>query len=60
MLASVLLSRWLARLAPTDGALTPWVWMAAPLVLIAAVAIASVLPVRRALKVDPLTILRDR
>ncbi|HMJ84173.1 MAG TPA: FtsX-like permease family protein [Vicinamibacterales bacterium] len=60
MLAAVLLSRWLARLAPTDGELTPWVWIAAPLVLMAAVAIASVIPVRRALKVDPLTIMRDR
>ena len=29
MLAAVLRSRWLARLAPTDGALTPWVWIAA-------------------------------
>src|SRR5262245_16644909 len=56
---AVLLSRWLARLAPTDGALTPWVWIAAPLVLMTAVAIASVLPVRRALKVDPLTIMRN-
>jgi hypothetical protein len=60
MLVAVVLSRWLARLTPTDGALTPWVWIAAPLVLTAAVMIASVLPVRRALKVDPLTIMRDR
>jgi len=59
-LVAVVLSRWLARLAPTDGALTLWVWIAAPLVLTAAVMIASVLPVRRALKVDPLTIMRDR
>jgi len=60
MLAAALLSRWLARLAPTDGALIPWVWIAAPLVLMAAVAIASVLPVRRALKVDPLAIMHDK
>jgi hypothetical protein len=60
MPAAVVLSRWLARLAPTDGALTPWVWIAAPLVLMTAVAIASVLPVRRALMVDPLTIMRDK
>jgi ABC-type antimicrobial peptide transport system permease subunit len=35
------------------------VWLAAPLALFAAVAIASVLPARRALIVDPLTIMRD-
>jgi hypothetical protein len=41
------------------GALTVWVWLAAPLLLLGAVAIASVLPARRALMVDPLTIMRD-
>jgi putative ABC transport system permease protein len=59
MLGSVLLTRWLAKITPTDGSLTPWVWVAAPLVLIAAVLLASVLPVRRALMVDPLTIMRE-
>jgi len=59
MLGSVLLARWLARIVPTDGSSAPWVWIAAPLALLAAVIIASVLPVRRALMVDPLSIMRD-
>lgn len=59
MLGSLLVARWLARITPSAGSLTVWVWLAAPLVLIGAVAIASVLPARRALTVDPLTILRD-
>jgi ABC-type lipoprotein release transport system permease subunit len=35
-----------------------WVWLAAPLVLVGAVAIASLLPARRALTADPLAIMR--
>jgi ABC-type lipoprotein release transport system permease subunit len=52
-------TRWLARFVPNAGALTVWVWLGAPLLLLGAVAIASVLPARRALMVDPLTIMRD-
>jgi hypothetical protein len=59
MLGSLLVARWLARIAPSAGSLSVWVWLAAPLVLVGAVAIASVLPARRALMVDPLTIMRD-
>jgi predicted permease len=59
MLGSLLLTRWLARIIPNGGSLTVWVWLAGPLVLVGAVAIASVLPARRALMVDPLTIMRD-
>jgi ABC-type antimicrobial peptide transport system permease subunit len=59
MLGSLLVTRWLARITPVAGSLTVWVWLAAPLVLVGAVAIASVLPARRALMVDPLTIMRD-
>ena len=58
-LGSLLLSRMLARIAPGNGSPALWVWMAAPLLLAAAVAIASVLPARRALIVNPLTIMRD-
>jgi ABC-type lipoprotein release transport system permease subunit len=36
-----------------------WVWIAGPLVLLAAVVLASVMPARRALMADPLTIMRD-
>jgi ABC-type lipoprotein release transport system permease subunit len=36
-----------------------WVWFAGPSVLAAAVIIASVLPARRALMVDPVKLLRN-
>jgi hypothetical protein len=57
MSGSLLLSRFLAQLS--SGPPRPWIWIAAPLVLAAAVAVASVLPARRALMVDPLQIMRD-
>jgi predicted permease len=59
MLGSILVARWLARFTPGAGPSAVWVWLAAPLVLIVAVAMASALPARRALRVDPLTIMRD-
>ena len=59
MLGSLLVARWLARITPSAGSVTLWIWLAAPLVLFAAVAVASVLPARRALTVDPLAIMRD-
>jgi hypothetical protein len=59
MLGSLLVARWLARITPNAGSLTLWVWLAAPLALVGAVAIASVLPARRALTVDPLAIMRE-
>ncbi len=58
-LASVPVARWLARLTPEAGSSSAWVWLAAPLVLVLAVAIASVLPMRRALAVSPLSVMRD-
>jgi hypothetical protein len=60
MVGSLLVARWLARLVPSAGLPTVWVWLAAPLVLLGAVAIASVLPARRALAADPLMIMRDK
>ena len=59
MLASLVLSRWLARITLAAGLPALWIWLAAPLVLAIAVAIAGVLPARRASMVNPLTILRD-
>jgi ABC-type antimicrobial peptide transport system permease subunit len=56
---SLLLSRMLTRIAPNLGLPALWVWLAAPLVLAAAVAIASVLPARGALLVNPVTIMSD-
>jgi putative ABC transport system permease protein len=59
LVGSLLVTRWLARITPGAGPLPIWVWLAAPLALLGAVAIASVLPSRRALAIDPLTIMRD-
>jgi ABC-type antimicrobial peptide transport system permease subunit len=56
---SLLLSRTLAGIIPGNGSPAIWVWMAAPLLLAASVTLASVLPARRALIVNPLTIMRD-
>ena len=60
MLGSLLVARWLARITPGAGVPALWAWLAAPLVLLGAVAVASVLPARRALAVDPLMIMRDK
>jgi putative ABC transport system permease protein len=59
ILGSVFVARWLSQVTPTATAAPVWVWLAAPVVLIASVAIASVVPARRAASVDPLTIMRD-
>jgi hypothetical protein len=59
LLGSLFVSRWLARITPGAGPPPFWVWLAAPLALLGAVAIASVFPARRALGTDPLTIMRD-
>jgi predicted permease len=59
MLGSVLIGRWLSRVTPSAGTAPLWVWLAAPLLLMFSVAIASVVPARRAAAVDPLSIMRD-
>ena len=58
MLASLLVARSLAQVTPIGSALSPWIWLAAPATLAIAVMVASVLPARRALSADPLTIMR--
>ncbi len=58
-LASFLLSGTLARITPLNGSPSLWVWLAAPIVLAGAVAIASMLPTRHASLVNPLTIMGD-
>jgi ABC-type antimicrobial peptide transport system permease subunit len=59
MLGSLLLSRLLVRITPGSGLPALWVWLAAPIVLAVAVAVASMVPARRASIVNPLTIMRD-
>ncbi len=60
MLGSIVVARLLTQITPTELSLSLSVWMTAPLMLLGAVALASVLPACRALAVDPLTITRDR
>jgi ABC-type lipoprotein release transport system permease subunit len=55
---SFLLSQLLTRIASNIGSPKSWVWIAGPIVLGFAVAVAGILPARRALMVDPLRILR--
>jgi putative ABC transport system permease protein len=59
MLMSPALSRWMSGITPGGGSPALWVWVAAPLALAGVVTIASVLPARRALMTNPLTIMHD-
>jgi ABC-type antimicrobial peptide transport system permease subunit len=59
ILASFALSRLLAHITPVNSSPALWVWLVAPLLLAVGVVIASILPARRALLVNPLTIMRD-
>ena len=58
VLGSLLVSRALTRIAPAGETAGVLVWLAGPLVLLAAVAVASVLPASRALAVDPIAVTR--
>ena len=58
LVGSLFVARWLSRVTPNAGPLTVWIWLAAPIALLIAVAVASVLPARQALATDPLTIMR--
>jgi predicted lysophospholipase L1 biosynthesis ABC-type transport system permease subunit len=58
MIGAVAVTRWMAVNSAGTGHLEPWVWLAAPSVLFAAVAIASVLPMRRATTVNPVSLLQ--
>jgi ABC-type antimicrobial peptide transport system permease subunit len=59
MIGSLVVGRWISHVAHTARMPTVWVWLSVPLVLAAVLALASVLPARRALSVDPLDIMRD-
>jgi ABC-type antimicrobial peptide transport system permease subunit len=56
---SIFVARWIAQVAPTSQAPSPWIWLSAPATLTIVLAVASVFPARRALRVDPLVIMRD-
>jgi ABC-type antimicrobial peptide transport system permease subunit len=59
VLGSLVVSRWLAHITASNHSPARWVWFAAPLALGIAVVIASVLPARRALMINPLKIMRE-
>jgi len=58
MFGALLLSQLLPRVASNIESPKSWVWIAGPIVLACAVAVAGILPARRASMVDPLRILR--
>ena len=59
MLMSPALARWMSGITPGSGSPALWAWVVAPLALAGVVTIASVLPTRRALMTNPLTIMHD-
>jgi ABC-type antimicrobial peptide transport system permease subunit len=59
MAASALGAIWLRRIVPSAGAGAAWMWAVTPIVLFALVGVATIVPARRALSVDPLAIMRD-
>jgi ABC-type antimicrobial peptide transport system permease subunit len=60
LLLSRLVARWLSQISPAADPPPIWIWAAAPVALLVAVLIASVLPARLALATDPLTVMRDQ
>ncbi len=59
LVLSWIVARWLSEISPAADPPPAWIWLAAPVTLLAAVLIASVLPARIALATDPLTVMRD-
>ncbi|MGH9633186.1 MAG: ABC transporter permease, partial [Bryobacteraceae bacterium] len=59
MAGSALISQLLSRVAMLAEAPGAWVWMAGPIILACVVVLASTLPARRSLIVDPVRALRD-
>ena len=58
-LASLALSRWMSGITRGSGWPALWVCLAAPIALAGVVTLASVLPARRALMVNPVMIMRE-
>jgi hypothetical protein len=59
MLGSLLVSRWLTSVVAVAVWPSPLVWLAPIALLAGAVAIASMIPARRALSVDLVSLMRD-
>jgi ABC-type antimicrobial peptide transport system permease subunit len=56
---SVIVAQWMTQISPATEGASPLVWMAAPVLLAAAIAMASIVPARKALASDPLLIMRS-
>ena len=59
MLLSLLMVKRLAAIVPSAGWPSPWIWVATIALLGGGVAVASVIPARRALSADLLSLMRD-
>jgi hypothetical protein len=59
LLLSRLVAHWLSQISPSADPPPLWIWAAAPVALLVAVVIASVLPARLAVATDPLSVMRD-
>lgn len=58
MIGALAVARWLAVSSQGIGPINFWIWLAAPMVLFAAVALASLVPMRRAMTVNPVSLLQ--
>lgn len=57
-LAAILFVRWLRAVTGLEGIEVNWVWLAGPAVIAVATLLASFIPARRILRLDPLTAMR--
>lgn len=60
IIGALAVTRWMAVNSRVTGHVEPWVWLAAPGVLFAAVVIASLVPMRRATAVNPVSLLQRK
>jgi hypothetical protein len=58
-IASLCAARWIVTITPGAGWPSIVTWLALPIVLVSAVALASAIPARRATSVDLLALMRD-
>ena len=59
LVVSLASSRWMSGITRGSGLPSLWVWLAAPIALAGVVIVASFLPTRRALLVNPVMIIRE-
>ena len=57
-LAAILFVRWIRAVTGLEGIELTWVWLAGPAVIAIATLLASLIPARRILRLDPLTAMR--